>query len=78
VVASCLQVFLGSAMHEETISIDQETWDIKQGERCVPVLCAVGGRCCSLVLMLVWLQGAGEPGADPANARLGHLHPQGM
>jgi hypothetical protein len=43
VVASCLQVFLGSAMHEETISIDQETWDIKQGERCVPAFCVVGG-----------------------------------
>jgi hypothetical protein len=27
------QVFMGSSMHEETISIDQETWDIKQGER---------------------------------------------
>jgi hypothetical protein len=44
VAASCVQVFLGSAMHEETISIDQETWDIKQGERCVPAFCVGTGR----------------------------------
>lgn len=27
------QLFLGAAMTEETITLDQETWDIRQGER---------------------------------------------
>jgi hypothetical protein len=29
------QVFLGSQMAEETIVIERDTWDIRQGERCV-------------------------------------------
>lgn len=27
------QIFLGARMTEETVSLDQETWDIKQGDR---------------------------------------------
>lgn len=27
------QLYVGAHMTEETISLDQETWDIKQGER---------------------------------------------
>ena len=32
------QVYLGSTASEETISVDQESWDIKQGERWVVVV----------------------------------------
>lgn len=29
------QIYLGSKMTEETVSLDQETWDIRQGEKSV-------------------------------------------
>lgn len=27
------QIYLGSKMTEETVSLDQETWDIRQGDK---------------------------------------------
>ena len=36
------QIYLGSKMTEETVSLDQETWDIRQGEKSV----LLASRCC--------------------------------